>query len=63
MLTLQEAGTFRDAIRPERRREYRAELVACAPTALNLLTACLQSHGISDHHHREVPSPFTILIE
>jgi len=60
MLTVipQEAGTFRDAIRPERRREYRAELVAAAPTALNLLTACLQNAGGSEHLHREVLGAF-----
>ena len=38
----QEAGSFRPAIRPERRRAYAAELTAAAPSALQLLS---QLHG------------------
>jgi len=43
MLTVipQEAGSYKDAIRPERRREYMLELRACAPSAMEMLSKCV----------------------
>ena len=42
---MQEAGSSRPAIRPERRRQLTAEMTACAPQALTLLTDFLEKNG------------------
>ena len=39
---LQEAGSYRPAVRPQRRREMVQELVAALPDALRLLASLLQ---------------------
>lgn len=40
----QEAGSYRPAVRPERRRQLIQEMEAAIPTALQLLTTVLQQH-------------------
>ncbi|CAI5959333.1 unnamed protein product [Closterium sp. NIES-65] len=40
----QEVGAHKLAVRPERRRQFSAELVACAPDVLTLLAACHAAH-------------------
>jgi len=40
----QEAGSYRPAVRPERRRAMVAELVGAVPAALQVLAACLERH-------------------
>lgn len=43
-LMRQEAGSYRPAVRPERRRQLIQEMEAAIPTALQLLTTVLQQH-------------------
>ncbi|KAK9830032.1 hypothetical protein WJX72_009312 [[Myrmecia] bisecta] len=47
MLTVlpQEGGSYRPAVRPERRKQMVEELIASAPQALQVLSACLNQHG------------------
>lgn len=44
MAMAQEAGSYRPAVRPERRRQLIDEMVQALPTALQLLTTILQQH-------------------
>ena len=41
---VQEAGSYRPAVRPERRRAMVAELVNAVPAALQVLATCLERH-------------------
>ncbi|CAI5502615.1 unnamed protein product [Closterium sp. Naga37s-1] len=43
-VVVQEVGAHKLAVRPERRRQFSAELVACAPDVLTLLAACHAAH-------------------
>ncbi|GJP44351.1 hypothetical protein CLOM_g3730 [Closterium sp. NIES-68] len=43
-VVVQEVGAHKLAVRPERRRQFSAELVACAPDVLALLAACHAAH-------------------
>jgi hypothetical protein len=43
----QEAGSYRPAVRPERRRQMYDELKASFPVALAVLTKCLSDSGAS----------------
>ncbi len=43
----QEVGSYRPAVRPERRREMQQEMVATAPNALQVLASCLNQKGDS----------------
>lgn len=57
-MSSQEAGTYKAAIRPERRREYMAELMSSCPRALEVLTSCMQSgHGSEDNARRQAGFP------
>ena len=42
---LQEVGSYRPAVRPERRRAMQREIVASAPHALQVLASCLNLKG------------------
>ena len=46
---LQEAGSYRPAVRPQRRREVVQELVAALPNALQLLASLLQQSSGKPH--------------
>jgi len=60
MLTVipEEAGSYQAAIRPERRREYLSELMACTSGALELLGSCLQGYPGSESTKRQVLEAF-----
>lgn len=60
-MLLQEASSHRPAIRPERRRQLTAEMTACAPQALSLLTDCLKKHGKAVCK-MAVPCPYVLRI-
>ena len=49
---MQEVGSYRPAIRPERRRQMQQEVEAAAPHALQILASCLNQRGsvCSDNH-------------
>lgn len=42
---MQEVGSYRPAVRPERRRAMQQEIVASAPHALQVLASCLNHKG------------------
>jgi hypothetical protein len=44
-LFMQEAGSYRPAVRPERRRQMIEEMVAASPTVFNVLTTILQQRS------------------
>ena len=42
---MQEVGSYRPAVRPERRRAMQREIITTAPQALQLLGSCLNHKG------------------
>ncbi len=49
---MQEVGSYRPAVRPERRRQMQQEVVDAAPHALQVLASCLNQKGtLSTGHH------------
>lgn len=42
----QEVGSYRPAVRPQRRRQMQDEVVAEAPLALQVLASCLHAQGV-----------------
>ncbi len=42
---MQEVGSYRPAVRPERRRQMQQEVVDAAPHALQVLASCLNQKG------------------
>ena len=44
-IEMQEVGSYRPAVRPERRRAMQREIVASAPHALQVLASCLNLKG------------------
>lgn len=42
---MQEVGSYRPAVRPERRHAMQREIVASAPQALQVLASCLHYKG------------------
>ncbi len=49
---MQEVGSYRPAVRPERRRQMQQEVVDAAPHALQVLASCLNQKGsLCTGHH------------
>ena len=48
---MQEVGSYRPAVRPERRRAMQQEIVASAPHALQVLASCLNHKGEQQSSH------------
>ncbi len=49
---MQEVGSYRPAVRPERRRQMQQEVVNAAPHALQVLASCLHQKGTLCTGHR-----------
>ena len=58
---VQEAGSYRPAVRPQRRREMVRELVAALPDVLNLLASLLQQPAGTPPAWTPLPHSHTLI--